>query len=85
MTTMDMIQCGFCNDLAEVFEQYPLEFLADFGGIGRMDGWQRLSAIVRHAPDNSVSSRHPLAAGMSPSIAERKGANGTQQSDSHKS
>jgi hypothetical protein len=33
MTTDDLISCGWCEDLAEVFDQFPLEYLDDFGGV----------------------------------------------------
>lgn len=33
MTSNDLIECGLCDDLAEVFEQFPMEFLSDFGGL----------------------------------------------------
>ena len=30
MTTQDLIDAGFCDDLFECFQQYPLEFFADY-------------------------------------------------------
>lgn len=38
MTALDLISSGLCDDLAEVFEQYPLEFLDDFGGLRQVLG-----------------------------------------------
>lgn len=36
MTSKDLIQSGLCDDLGEVLDAFPMEFLDDFGLGGSM-------------------------------------------------
>ncbi len=40
MTTATLIQCGIYDNLRDVFEQFPLEFLEDFGNCHPLGGFR---------------------------------------------
>jgi len=47
MTSMELIQAGLCDDLVEVFEQFPLEYLDDFAGPVAVCGYDANERVGR--------------------------------------
>ena len=38
MSSEELIQSGLCDDLAEVFDEFPLEWLDDYGRLPSLGG-----------------------------------------------
>ncbi len=77
MSSDELIEVGFCDDLIEVFDQFPLEYLTDYGGDElRICGPTSLLAVARIEPYHGRCGRSERVAaderGGSPRTRKRK-------------